>query len=87
MKSFASAIIAATAAAEFMAFESSLDGTSKSYFLSAKSWSEAEVTGGSVMIHGNNSLFLRSSESLDNSAVVKPLLLGGSIEYDVELLD
>jgi len=87
MKSFASAIIAATAAAEFMAFDSSLDGSSKNYFLSAKSWSEAEVTGGSVKIHGNNSLFLRSAESMDNSALVKPYLLGGSIEYDVELLD
>jgi len=38
-----------------------------------------------VRIAGNNSLFMRNSESLDDSSIFKPLIRGGSIEYDVDV--
>jgi len=53
--------------------------------LSTKEWSTSEVSGNMVRIAGNNSLFMRNSESLDDSSIFKPLIRGGSIEYDVDV--
>ena len=54
--------------------------------LSTKEWSTSEVSGNMVRIAGNNSLFMRNSESLDDSSIWKPRRLrGGSIEYDVDV--
>ena len=61
------------------------DGTTKSMRLSTKEWSTSEVSGNMVRIAGNNSLFMRNSESLDDSSIFKPLIRGGSIEYDVDV--
>ena len=86
MKPFATAILAATAAAtSYLDFSINIDGTDYAKKLSSKDWSSATVSGTSVTIAGNNSLFLRESESLDDAAIYKPLVRGGSISYTVNV--
>ena len=53
--------------------------------LSSKSWSSASAGGSTVEIGSNNSLFIRDARSMDESVIFKPKMLGGSIEYDVNI--
>ena len=51
-----------------------------------ENWSEAQVTNDSTIgFNYNNRMYLSESPTLDTSAYFKPNLLGGSIEFDVDL--
>ena len=53
-----------------------------------ESWCEADVYGGTeIGFDYNNRMYLSTSPTLDTSAYFKPNLLGGSIEFDVDLSD
>lgn len=71
----------------FLKFTINENGNDYSKYLTTKSWSSAKVkeSGKCVEIEGNNSLFLRNEESFDDEAIFKTYLLGGAIEYDVDI--
>jgi len=48
-------------------------------------WSEATASGDSVSFDWNNRMYLSTQPTLSTSAYFKPNLLGGSIEFDVDL--
>ena len=48
-------------------------------------WSAADTNGSEVGFHWNNRMYLSNSPTLDTSDYFKPNLLGGSIEFDVNL--
>ena len=86
MKQFASALVVATAAASsFVDYTIRVDGSDVTRSLSYKDWSTADVTGSTLTIGGNNSLFMRTERSMHNDAIFKPLIRGGKIEYDVNV--
>lgn len=86
MKKFAVAIIAAAAnAQEWESFEITQDGLTKGMFSQSKEFSVAYIEGKSMEIMGNNSLSIQEAQQASDSSAYKPNLMGGSIEYDVNL--
>ena len=53
-----------------------------------KSWSSASVTDGTELgFDYNNRMYLSTAPELDTAKYFKPNLLGGSVEFDVDLSD
>ena len=48
-------------------------------------WSSASTDGEALSYDFNNRMYLSTSPTLDTSSYYKPNLLGGSMEYDVDL--
>jgi len=87
MKKFAVAIIAAAAnAQDWTRFKIKEDGQCKRMFSQSKEFSSAIIDGKTIEIHANNSLSIYEHEEALDSYAYKPNLMGGSIEYDVNLV-
>jgi|Transcript_23508 hypothetical protein len=86
MKHFATAILAAIVSAEtFGEIPLTIDGSSESKYAASKEWSGATFNSDGVTIDSNNSLFLKNSKSSSEAATFQPDILGGSIEYKVNV--
>ena len=48
-------------------------------------WADATTSGASLSYDYNNRMYLSTSPTLDTNSYYKPNLLGGSMEYDVDL--
>ena len=64
-----------------------MDGVDKQLYVQyPENWSEAQVLGDTeVRFDYNNRMYLSNSPKIDTNDYFKPNLLGGSIEFDVDL--
>jgi len=81
------AVIAATASAEaFPSIQAMVDGEPTTLYVHyPRAWSDATVAGDSVSFDYNNRMYLSTSETTDVSQYFTPQMLGGYVEYDVDL--
>lgn len=61
------------------------DGQPKTLYVHYPDWAQAATTDDELWYDFNNRMYLSESQSLDTSAYYKPNLLGGTMEYDVDL--
>ena len=78
-----------TPAGEFPGITVKVDGVDTQLYVQyPEYWSEAQVyNGNEVGFDYNNRMYLSNSPTIDPSNYFKPNLLGGSLEYDVDLSD
>ena len=86
-KSFTVAsLIAAATSAYFPEIDVTVDGVPTTLYVHyPEPWSMATVSGDSVSFDFNNRMYLSTSPTLDTSSYFKPDILGGSMEFDVDL--
>ena len=80
------AALAVTASA-YQEFNMSVDDVLQTKFIKSQTWTTAEISNEnkSVRIGNNNSLVFRNNADNALSSVFKPTLMGGAIEYTVDL--
>ena len=86
-KIFASACVAAMAHAQYPPLQVEIDGVEQTLYVQYPFWSEASTSGSDLTFDYNNRMYLSTSETQENGAFFMPSLLGGSMEYDVDLSD
>ena len=79
-------LIAAATSAYFPAIDVTVDGAPTTLYVHyPEPWSEATVSGDSVSFDFNNRMYLSKSPTTDPSQYFTPQMLGGYVEYDVDL--
>lgn len=80
------AIFATSAFAEFQSIDVLVDDVPTTLYVALPStWSEAQVSGDSVSFDFNNRMYLSKTPELDTAEYFTPDMLGGYMEYDVDL--
>ena len=62
-----------------------MDGEATTLYVQTTSWSNADVSGDSVSFKHNNRMYLSKSEVNDPNELFRPNMLGGYLEYDIDL--
>ena len=86
-KSFYTSLVTmATVSASFPPIEVTVDGVPTTLYVQyPETWSSATVSGDSVSFDFKNRLYLSESPTTDPSQYFTPQMLGGYLEYDVDL--
>lgn len=79
------AVTASTCLASFPSLEATVDGQPTTLYVHYPNWSDATVDGDSVEFDFNNRMYLSESSETDTSSYFTPDMLGGYVEYDVDL--
>ena len=82
---FASACIAVVAHAQYPPLQVEVDGVEQTLYVQYPDWSEASISGANLSFDFNNRMYLSTQASLDTSAYFMPSLVGGSMEFDVNV--
>ena len=70
---------------EYPAIEVTVDGVKETMYLQYPQWTKMSVEGGNTIYDHTGRMFLSRSPTIDTTKYFMPKLLGGSIEYDVDL--
>ena len=85
---FATACIAALSSsvnAQYPSLTATENDQEITLYVQYPNWASATTTGSSFSYGYNNRMYLSTSPTLDPQSFYKPNLLGGSMEYDVDL--
>jgi hypothetical protein len=87
-RNFATVCIAALSSsvnASFPSISATENDQEITLYVQYPNWASATTSGSSFSYGYNNRMYLSTSETLDPNSFYKPNLLGGSMEYDVDL--
>ena len=84
-KSFIASLVAIGVSASFPSIDVTVDGQPTTLYLHSPSWSSATTSGNSFSFDFNNRMYLSESPTTDPDSYFTPQMLGGYIEYDVDL--
>lgn len=70
---------------EFPALTATVDGEDTTLYVQYPDWADAQTSGSEVTFDYNNRMYLSTQPTLDTSKYFMPNMLGGSLEWDVDL--
>ena len=84
---FAAAVCSAVIAAKPSSYplSATVDGLKTTLYVQPTDWSSADVEESTVQYNYGNRMYLSTVDSVDTDKYFKPNMLGGTMEYDVDL--